>query len=135
MTRLARAFTGSQEAAEDIVAEAFVGVHRAWATIQNPVGYLKTSVINGCRTWLRRELVANSKLAIIASSDTTVDSDYHDLLPQLRRLDERSQTVLCLRYYLDLADSEIAEIMGIRRSSVRSIAHRALHKLRQEMDS
>ena len=34
-----------------------------------------------------------------------------------------------LRFYLDLPDAEIARIMGLRPSSVRSATHRALKAL------
>ena len=34
-----------------------------------------------------------------------------------------------LRFYLDLSDDQIARVMGIRQSTVRSTAHRALEAL------
>jgi RNA polymerase sigma factor (sigma-70 family) len=44
----------------------------------------------------------------------------------LRGLPHRQREVLVLRYYLDLPDAEISQVMGIKESSVRSAAHRGL---------
>jgi DNA-directed RNA polymerase specialized sigma24 family protein len=41
--------------------------------------------------------------------------------------------VLALRYYLDLADHEIAAALGISRATVSSTASRALAKLAREL--
>jgi RNA polymerase sigma factor (sigma-70 family) len=46
-----------------------------------------------------------------------------DLLPA------RQRETLVLRYYLDLSDDEIARLMGVSSSTVRSAAHRALATL------
>jgi RNA polymerase sigma factor (sigma-70 family) len=47
----------------------------------------------------------------------------------LRRLPDRQREVLVLRFYLDEPETEIARVMGISQSTVRSTAHRALVKL------
>lgn len=51
----------------------------------------------------------------------------HTALPSLG---PRQRAVLVLRYYEDRADSEIAELLGCSRGTVRSQAHRALVRLR-----
>ena len=56
------------------------------------------------------------------------------VLDALRDLTERERTVIVLRYYEDLPDVEIAEIIGCSRSTVRSVVHRALPKLRERLD-
>jgi RNA polymerase sigma-70 factor (ECF subfamily) len=45
-------------------------------------------------------------------------------------LSQRQREVLLLRYQVDLADSEIAEILGITESGVRSLVARAAASLR-----
>ena len=52
-----------------------------------------------------------------------------EVLRAVRRLPDRQREALVLRFYLDLPDAEIARIMGLRPSSVRSATHRALKAL------
>ena len=47
----------------------------------------------------------------------------------LDRLPEDKREVLVLKYYLDLADEEIASAMGISAGTVRSARHRGLAAL------
>ena len=46
---------------------------------------------------------------------------------------ERQRAVLVLRYYLGYPDVDIAETLGCRRATVRSLAARALTELRGRM--
>ncbi|WP_281179139.1 sigma factor-like helix-turn-helix DNA-binding protein, partial [Actinoplanes rectilineatus] len=48
----------------------------------------------------------------------------------LAHLAPRARTILVLRYYLDLADADIADTLGITPSAVRATASRALATLR-----
>src|SRR5947209_3333723 len=57
LVRLAVLLVDDQETAEDVVQDAFAGLHRRWASLASTdaaVGYLRTSVVNGARTVLRR---------------------------------------------------------------------------------
>ena len=49
----------------------------------------------------------------------------------VRALPPRQREVLVLRYYLDLPEAEIAAVMGIGGSTVRSTTHRAIATLGQ----
>ena len=46
---------------------------------------------------------------------------------------DRQREALVLRFYLDLPDEEIARVMGIRQSTVRSTAHRGLEALGRDL--
>jgi RNA polymerase sigma factor (sigma-70 family) len=50
-------------------------------------------------------------------------------------LTARERVVLVLRYYQDLDDRTIGDVLGIKPSSVRATASRALASLRQTRDS
>ncbi len=53
LVRLAKVMLGDQSIAEDVVQDAFVGLYRRWASVHDrdkAVGYLRASVLNGCRT-------------------------------------------------------------------------------------
>ena len=61
LTRLAYVMLGDRGLAEDIVQEAFAGLHWRWARLSDPpraVFYLRSSVLNGCRSVLRRSTPA-----------------------------------------------------------------------------
>jgi RNA polymerase sigma factor (sigma-70 family) len=64
-----------------------------------------------------------------AESAALVREDHREVIEALQRLALRRREVLVLRYYLDLSDAEIAEIMGVSQSTVRSTAARALGAL------
>ena len=62
MVRLAHLITGSNEAAEDIVQESFVRLHRSWDRAERPGAYLRRIVVNGCHTWHRRRRMERERL-------------------------------------------------------------------------
>ena len=57
LIRLAVVMLGDRAAAEDAVQEAFCGLYRRWhglSDLGNALSYVRSSVINGCRSALRR---------------------------------------------------------------------------------
>ena len=59
LIRLAHIMVGDRGSAEDIVQEAFCGLYRRWGQLSdssNAQRYLHSSVLNGCRSALRRKL-------------------------------------------------------------------------------
>ena len=56
-----------------------------------------------------------------------------ELLDAVARLSYKQRVVLVLRYWADLPESEIAEIVGARPATVRSINARALARLSKEL--
>ena len=57
LVRLAVLLVGDRASAEDIVQDAFLGLYRRWDQLPDtsaPLAYLRVSVVNGCRTALRR---------------------------------------------------------------------------------
>jgi DNA-directed RNA polymerase specialized sigma24 family protein len=56
-----------------------------------------------------------------------------ELIRAVDRLPGRQRETLILSYYLDLPDDEIATLMGIGMSSVRSARHRALEALARNL--
>ena len=57
LTRLAHVMLGDRAAAEDVVHDAFAGLYRRWGQLADPAkaqGYLRSTVLNGCRSALRR---------------------------------------------------------------------------------
>ena len=140
MIRLAHIMLGDQQSAEDVVQEAFCGLYRRWSGLSDPgnaVHYVRSSVLNGCRSVLRRRtssqasraLLGQQLTAISAESAVLTGEERRAVMAALRRLPSRQREALVLRFYLDLSAEDAAITMGISPSSVRSATHRALATL------
>lgn len=132
LTRLAHVMLGDRAAAEDVVHDAFCGLYLRWhqlADTSKALSYVRSSVLNGCRSALRRRTPApvDREPPPVASAESAVMAweERQEIMRAIRQLPPRQREVLVLRYYLDLPDAEIAAVMGIGASSVRSAARRA----------
>jgi RNA polymerase sigma-70 factor (sigma-E family) len=137
LIRLAVVMLGDRAAAEDVVQEAFIGLYRHWHALTDTgkaLGYVRSSVINGCRTALRRRVrqfvgFAGDLAAESAEAAVLVSEEHRQVLDAIRRLPDRQREALVLRYYLDLGEEEIARTMRISRGTVKSTTSRALAAL------
>jgi RNA polymerase sigma-70 factor (sigma-E family) len=136
LTRLAFIVLGDRQSAEDVVQEAFCGLFRAWDRLPedtNVLGYLRVSVVNGCRTVIRRSKRTPRSLAVppapSAEASMLVDEERRAAVAALRRLPPRQREALVLRYFADLPEQETAEAMGISRGTVKSTTARGLAAL------
>jgi RNA polymerase sigma-70 factor (sigma-E family) len=129
--RLAYLLTGRPAVAEEIVQDAFIATQQAWGGVRNPNRYLRTAVVNRCRSWGRHEQVVSSHPP--APPDPT-PADHDELWDALGRLDHRRRAAIVLRYYLDLPHAEIADLLGCRPATVRTTVHRGLAQLRREIE-
>lgn len=132
MVRVASVIVGSRGQAEEIVQDAFEVVGQRWSTLANPGGYLRTTVVNGCRMALRRRTV-EARHRVVDAPAIDGPAELVELRDALGRLSERARIVVVLRYLVDLPDAEIADLLGCRPATVRSIVHRALKDLRKEL--
>lgn len=134
MVRLAHLISGSNARAEEIVQEAFVRLRDRWESLDNPGGYLRTMVVNGCRSQLRRDSVEQRYARALRGGDVvTGDREIDETWIAVCRLPERQRAVLVLRFYEDLSEAEIAQILGCRPGTVKSNLHRGLKRLRKEL--
>jgi len=137
LIRLAYVMLGDRPSAEDVVQEAFCSLYRRWDRLSeadSAIYYVRASVLNGCRSVLRHRAVRRRGLAgqpPAASAEAVVlgGQEREEVIRALVRLPHRQRETLVLRFYSDLSDEEIARVMGIRQSTVRSTAHRALEAL------
>ena len=142
LIRFAYLMLGERQAAEDVVQEAFAGLYRRWEKLSDPgnaLPYVRSSVLNGCRSQLRRHRrapavtaagLADALLPVVSAESAVLSAEQsRTVLRALRQLPPRQREVLVLRFYLDLSEPEIAAAMGIGPSTVRSTAHRALGAL------
>jgi RNA polymerase sigma-70 factor (sigma-E family) len=130
LVRLAALLTGSGAIAEEIVQDAFVRSRSALDGAERPAAYLRTAVVNGCRTMHRRRALALRRVPRAAGLAEAAEPELHELADVLGLLPERQRAVLILRYYADLSEAEIADVLGCRPGTVKSLAHRGLERLR-----
>lgn len=136
LTRLAFLMLGDRPAAEDVVQEAFCAVYRAWDRLpshDNMAGYVRVSVLNGCRSAIRRARRVPRAVAVphaaSAEADALSGEERRATVAALRRLPPRQREALVLRYFADLPEHEIARAMGVSRGTVKSTTARALAAL------
>ena len=132
MVRLARALVDSPDRAEEIVQDAFAHTLRRWSSLERPGAYLRTSVVNGARSELRKREVRRRVLPGRSPATTPAADEY--LADALAGLSPKRRIVLVLRYYADTPDDEIAELLGVRPATVRSLAARGLSDLREVIE-
>jgi len=136
LIRLAVVMLGDRPAAEDAVQEAFCGLYRRWHSLADPakaLSYARSSVINNCRTVLRRRRYQGGPTGDppgeSAEALALIGEEHRQVLAAIRRLPARQREVLVLRFYLDLDEEEIAASMRISRGTVKSTTSRALAAL------
>lgn len=130
MTRLAYLLVGSEAVAEEVVQDAFAQVYERWHRLDRPGGYLRTCVVHGARRAGKRR---SRELRVVHEGPTTSALDARELLDALARLRPAWRSVVVLRFYGDMTQEEIAEVLGMRVGTVKSTLHRALGQLREEI--
>ena len=132
--RLAWLLTHDHAAAEDVVQDAFVRLRPRLEEVAHRTAYLRTAIVNGCRDRARSAGRADAgwrRLRVIHEV-SSMDKP-SELLDAVGRLPYKQRAVLVLRFWADLREGEIAEIVGVRPATVRSITSRALEQLRKEL--
>jgi RNA polymerase sigma factor (sigma-70 family) len=130
LVRLATFLTGSVPTAEDLVQDTFLRLEAGPTRPDDPTKYLRTSVVNACRSHHRRRLLERRHHPDAPRSGIDNPSELWDILD---RLSQRQRAALVLRYYVDLPEDDIAAILGCRPATVRSLVQRGLQKLREEL--
>jgi RNA polymerase sigma factor (sigma-70 family) len=130
MVRMATALVDSPEQAEEVVQDAFAALYLKYRLVNDPVAYVRVSVLNGCRKVLRRRRLVRRQVAVAAESG---ELGYNHVLDAVRHLPTRQRNAITLRYELQLSDAEIAETLGMPLGTVKSTLHRALARLRSEV--
>jgi len=130
LVRAAWLVGGSREVAEDVVQDVFARMLVSDSVPNDPAHYAYRSVVNGVRSWQRRQVVERRHALLeLPGVETTPElSWFWDFL---RTLSPRQRTAIVLRYYCDLPLAEVAELMGCRAGTVTVLIRRALGKARE----
>ena len=140
LVKFAKVMLGDQSIAEDVVQDAFVGMYRKWASLRDKdkaLGYLRASVLNGCRTAHRNRtrrdrvllLISDAGGIVSAEESALVGEANREVLAALRALPARQREAVVLRHYLGLTEEEAAQAMNIARGTVKSATSRGLSNL------
>lgn len=130
--RLAHALTGSAEAAEDIAQDAFGRILDRIDGLENPGGYLRTTVVNLCHDRERRQ-VRERRTDAAPQVGLPLSLGASEMVDVLLRLPYRQRAVLVLRFWGDWSEREIAAALGCRSGTVKTLASRGLARLRKEV--
>jgi RNA polymerase sigma-70 factor (sigma-E family) len=128
MLRVAYLMVGSHAIAEETVQDAFAKVYEKWSRIDVPGAYLRTCVVNNCRRSMRRTIMERDRMRI-EREDSSPETEYlHDALA---KLNPKQRAAIILRYFDDRSEAEIAETLGVRPGTVKSLVSRGLEELRE----
>jgi len=139
LVRLAALLIGDIEAAERVVQDAFVAVyHTRWRQDgDRALFYLRRAVIRrsrsvGRRTGLRADASQFVLLRRVTGGQhvTAALPGYSAMISALYRLPARQREAVLLRYYCELPEEQIANIMGLSRRAVTRLLERAHVSLR-----
>jgi RNA polymerase sigma-70 factor (sigma-E family) len=128
--------------AEDLVQECLLKVARRWPRIrcmEQPRAYARRILVNLAldgargRTRRRRELEPATQQSLIAFDPLPALEARDELLQALGQLDQRQRAVLVLRYFNDLTEAQVAEVLGCSPGTVKSSAFRGLARLREAL--
>ena len=115
LVRLSALLLRDTGAAEEVVQDSFVALHRAWTRVEpeRALAYLRRCVVNRSRSVLRRRAVADRRdldrepVEPSAESLAVARSEAQHVMACLRRLPARQREALVLRYYADMSEAEI----------------------------
>ncbi|MEV0613124.1 SigE family RNA polymerase sigma factor [Nonomuraea sp. NPDC050404] len=137
--RTAYLLTGERHSAEDLVQSALARTAAKWRGLRDPAaieGYVRRVMYHEqVSWWRRRSRVAEVTTGHLPDRAGEGHADVADLRLVMRaalaRLTRRQRTVLVLRYFEDLSETEIARVLGISVGSVRSQIYRSLERLKK----
>lgn len=139
LLRMAYLLTGNRADAEDLLQAALAKTYLQWARIHDRAaldGYVRRAMVNTQISWWRRrklEEYPTDRLPELPVQDPTGARDTRDALWRaLARLPKRQRAALVLRFYEDLPEVEIADLLGISVGTVKSTVSRAVAKLRRD---
>ncbi|MEV0156131.1 SigE family RNA polymerase sigma factor [Micromonospora sp. NPDC050686] len=136
LSRTAYLLTGDHQLAEDLLQSALARTYRHWRRIHggDPEAYVRRAMYHQQVSWWRRRRVAERLEAVPTERPRDDHSDATALRltldAALRRLTPRQRAVLVLRYYEDLTEAQVAEVLGCSIGTVKRHGHDAVRRLR-----
>ncbi|GHD30317.1 SigE family RNA polymerase sigma factor [Streptomyces galbus] len=138
LVRTAYLLTGDTHHAEDLTQTALAKAYRSWrrvARADNPEAYVRRMLVTCNSDRFRKRRVTESLTAAppeVAWRDEGAGrvEERGVLLDALAALPPKQRAVVVLRYWEDLSEAEVAEVLGCSPGTVKSQASKGLAKLR-----
>ncbi|GAA3740839.1 SigE family RNA polymerase sigma factor [Plantactinospora mayteni] len=138
LSRVAYLLTGDFHLAQDLLQSALAKTAAHWGRIRdgNPDAYVRRVLYHEHASGWRRRRVSETLAAeppAHLGSDPTPDATLRlTVLRALARLPPRQRAVIVLRFYEDLTEVQIAEVLDVTAGTVKRAKHDALKRLRTD---
>jgi RNA polymerase sigma factor (sigma-70 family) len=133
-TRLAWLLTHDASSCEDISHEAFALVLPRFTSLDDPAAYLRRVIINRVAERNRRSGRERLRIDLVSAGQPLVEEGpTGGLIDAIAVLPTNQRAAVVLRYWGDLNHMQIADAMGIRPGTVRSLLSRATATLRKDI--
>lgn len=141
LLRTAYLLTGDQHSAEDLVQTSLAKLYLSWDKVQRRElvdGYVRRIMVNEHnslwrRAWKRKEFATDTIPDHTGVEDRPDHGERSALWDFVQTLPRKQRAVVVLRYYEDLSEAEVADILGISVGTVKSQSSRALAALRERV--
>lgn len=140
LLRYAHLLTGERASAEDLVQTALLRTGLRWGHVRadDPTAYVKRAIarqhLNRVTRLLRRERVVDVVPDRAVDDESTAVVERSAMWRALATLPPRQRAVLVLRYYEQMSEREIADVLGIAPGTVKSTASKGLAALRHRLE-
>lgn len=129
---------GSRSDAEDVLQDAFLKVASSTTTIRNPKAYLFAAVASGCVDVMRRRtkspLPIDTKMALQPTTSEVpleAEEEFCRINKLLAQLPEHQSEVIRLHIHAEMKFTEIAEVLSVPVSTVKSRWASGIERLKQ----
>ncbi|WP_327030374.1 SigE family RNA polymerase sigma factor [Micromonospora sp. NBC_01740] len=136
LSRTAYLLTGDHHLAEDLLQSALAKTYQHWRRIRSgdPDAYVRRVMYHHQVSWWRRRRLAER---LDPEPSDQPGDDHSDttalrltLAAALRQLTPRQRAVVVLRFYEDLTETQVAEVLGCSVGTVKRHGHDAVRRLR-----
>ena len=126
---------GDQHAAEDLLQIALAKTAARWDAVDSPEAYVRRVLYHQQASFWRLKRRREIQLAELPEEARPDGTPALDLKVTVRtilaRITPRQRAVLVLRFFEDLPEAEVAQLLGCSVGTVRSTTHRSLARLRE----
>lgn len=137
LLRTAWLLTGEHHAAHELVQAALVKTYVAWPRVRpdGALAYARRVLVNErTDSWRRRRgEVAVAEPPDVGVPASSVGEDRDLVVRLLATLPEQQRRVVVLRYYADLSEQAVADLLDISVGAVKSAGSRGLATLRAQL--
>lgn len=142
-------FISDEEIVKDCIQDLFVKLYNnreTIAAITNPKFYLlfslKNLIIDHLARYNRMTYISPEELPFIVTYQFTTQDDSNEIDDETKAkfekvislLNPRQEEALYLRFQLELSYEEVSQLLGINYQSTRNLIHRAIMKVRENME-